>query len=197
MLAPVPSLRGGRRVIPVAGHVAAVAGASRRDGTRPLHMHEKHGSKPGSQVQPCAPSSNARPSTERRHGQDDARSLLPTCTGDHGSKAKLSFVPRTATACSRGGLARRLGVAAARRPSSVHPDHLHEYASPFARRRRRSGTRPAQERHPSRHGYATTRRPASRQMVHGDAPPHRCQHSKNPRGKREVEGRGAHGGATV
>jgi hypothetical protein len=39
-------------------------------------------------------------------------------------RPKRSTAPRTATACSRGGLARRLGVAAARRPSSVHPDHL-------------------------------------------------------------------------
>jgi hypothetical protein len=172
---------------------------------------QRHGSKSGSQFKPC---SHACPAgavawypgrTERPHGGVPApaqrhgtkASTHNSCTGDHGSKAKRSSVPRTASACSRGGFARRLGVAAARRPSSVHPNHLHEYASPFARRRRRSGTRPAQERYPSRHGYATARRPASRQKIHGDAPPHKCQHSKNSRGRREVESRGAHGGATV
>jgi hypothetical protein len=82
-------------------------------------------------------------------------------------------------------------------PLLCPPNHKLEYASPFARRRRRSGTRSAQERHPSRHGHATARRPASRQRVHGDAPPYTHRHSKNARGRRGVDGRGAHGGATV
>jgi hypothetical protein len=41
----------------------------------------------------------------------------------------------------------------------------HESASPFARRRRRSGAQPAQEPQPSRHGSTAARRPATRQGV--------------------------------
>jgi hypothetical protein len=95
---------------------------------------QRHGSKSGSQFKPH---SHACPAgavawypgrTERRHGGVPApaqghgtkTSTHISCTSEHGRRPKRSSAPRTASARSRGGLARRPGVAAARRPSSVH-----------------------------------------------------------------------------
>jgi hypothetical protein len=66
------SARGGRRVVPVAGHDAAAAGVSRRDGS-PTCTHVLHKPRVEARITltTCAPSPNARPSTERRR---DARS---------------------------------------------------------------------------------------------------------------------------
>jgi hypothetical protein len=172
---------------------------------------QSHGSTSGSQFKPR---SHACPAgavawypgrTERRHGGVPAHaqghgtkaSTHNSCTSDHGSKAKTLLRPTHGVRAFQGRARPPAWGGRGASPLLCPPNHLHEYASPFARRRRRSGTRPAQERHPSRHGYATARRPASRQRVHGDAPPLKYQRSKNSRGRREVEGRGAHGGAAV
>jgi hypothetical protein len=101
-------------------------------------------------------------------------SAYPTCktnTSRHDNRLPGRPAPRARRA--QGELHPRAWGSRGARPSSAQPVHQHESASPFARRRRRSGTRPAQEPHPSRHGDAAARRPASRQIDHSDASPHK------------------------
>jgi hypothetical protein len=101
-------------------------------------------------------------------------SAYPTCksyTSLHDDRLPGRPAPRARRA--QGELRPRAWGSRGARPSSAQPVHQHESASPFARRRWRSGTRPAQEPHPSRHGDAAARRPASRQIDHSDASPHK------------------------
>jgi hypothetical protein len=87
-----------------------------------------------------------------------------------------------------GVLVHWLGVAAARRLLCPTFHHL-EITSLFARRRRRSRARTAQEPHPSRHGSSAARRPAPRQDNNSDAS-HLLgsHHRKGSKEEKRVEG---------
>jgi hypothetical protein len=137
------SARGGRHVVPVAGHDAAAAGVSRRDGSSTCtHVLPKPRVEARITLTSCAPSPNARPSTERRHGQNDATRVRPpgpTARRDAGTRSLLPT-------CTRG---------MARRPARTN-SRPHEHgakAGPLpclARRRQRPRAQAAQGLPPSR-----------------------------------------------
>jgi hypothetical protein len=140
----------------------------------PFPPAQGHGSKSGSQLKPhshaCPAGADAwyPGRTERRHGGVPApaqgfstrSSTHIPCTNEHGSKAKTLIRPTHGVSTLQGRTRPPAWGGRGASPLLCPPSHKPEYASPFARRRRRSGSRSAQERHPSRHGHATARRPA-------------------------------------
>jgi hypothetical protein len=190
--------RGGRRVVPVAGHDAAAAGVSRRDGSRVSPTCTSHGSKPGSQIKPCA-STPARPA--RSPGNQGAPSggtaTSPLLHKRHGAMAKPTFCPRTATACSRRARPPAWGSRGASPllcPTSSPVRVRVALRTAMAALRDTTGPRA-----PSVAARQCCGAKAGIQAVSSQrrASTHVCHHRKNPRGRREVEGRGAHGGAAM
>jgi hypothetical protein len=117
MLAPVPSLRGGRRVVPVAGHVAAVAGASRRDGTRPLLLHEITGRSP-------VPKSSLAP------GQNDAARVRPPGSTARRDATRVPHSPPAQEAWREGQLTHIPAQEVMARRPNVPPSHARRQRAP-------------------------------------------------------------------
>jgi hypothetical protein len=99
------SARGGRRVVPVAGHDAAAAGVSRRDGS-PTCTHVLHKPRVEARITltTCAPSPNARPSTERRHGQNDTTRVRPPGSTARRDATRVPYSPPAQEAWREGQL---------------------------------------------------------------------------------------------
>jgi hypothetical protein len=173
------SARGGRRVGSVAGHDAAAAGVSRRDGTSTCtHDLLKSRVEARISITTCAPSPNARPTPERRHGQNgnpQTRRALGPRARWRGATRDRAHCP-----CKSTWLDGRTHTSTASHGDSGAQEH---------RRLRSSRWR----------GVATLRRDGQiSNMVH-DVASRRRGITGQTKGKgKEEKGRGdAHGGATV
>jgi hypothetical protein len=121
--------------------------------------------------------------TKKNHGSTAGRSeprARRVASLWHGGASRVSPRPSTmgcGVTPAPGVLVHWLGVAAARRPLCSTFHNL-EITSLFARRRRRSRARTAQEPHPSRHGSSAARRPAPKQEINSDASHHLGNHHR-------------------
>jgi hypothetical protein len=132
--------RGGRRVVPVAGHDASAAGVSRRDGPNP-HLQATTGRSPIQPHMPCAPQPvrPARPPGNQCAPRGDTAALSPLYK-EPGAKAST----QAWSSCSAGGPG---GMRGPRAPHVRDTAVLrHDSRHPGMAARRRSPTSSAQNR---------------------------------------------------
>jgi hypothetical protein len=118
------SARGGRRVVPVAGHDAAAAGVSRRDGfPPPAHTScTSHGSKPGLHSRPARPAQTP--------GQNDAARVRPPGSTARRDATRVPYSPPAQEAWREGQLTHIPAQEITARKPNVPPFHARRQRAP-------------------------------------------------------------------